>query len=318
MTNQITLRRAQSAEDIARFWRESDTTLLRDIAPHCDLDGPMTEEECNALLSQAYHDRIDQFCLRSINPGRRVFFLLDGVEVGFALYCIYSTEDSKCLIREFCVYPPYRCRGIGKLCFAALAQQARQEGARYFELNTYCHRARRFWESLGFLYNGYDEGDSILFCLLPKRRVPLSVSLLTAPDAPDLDWQLRRLENSLHRERSGAGISDKDAERIHSAIQAGRTVFFLLRWEGRAVGMCSVSRCFSTFSYSDVGVLGDLFIEPLFRHLGGARLLIEAAAGWCRDHGLSSLAVRCLPDEKERYRSLGFTSEPDIMTTHIL
>ena len=39
----------------------------------------------------------------------------------------------------------------------------------------------------------------------------------------------------------------------------------------RAVGMCSVARCFSTFSCGDIGVFEDFFIEPVFRRKGIAR-----------------------------------------------
>lgn len=309
MDNKITLREVKTSQDIARHWREMDAMMWRDVRPNCDLGGPMTDEEAECFLSPDYHRRIDAFCLRPVNPGRRVFFLLDGQEIGFALYCVYQSEDGKCFVVNFCVYPDFRSQGLGKRCFAALEEQVRREGGRYFELNTYSRRVGRFWKSLGFAYNGYDEEGTILLCRPPEERVPFTVERLEDPAHPELGWQLQKLENGFLAEIGEGSMDGEKWERLSQAIQTERITFFLIRRGYRAVGMCSVSPCFSTFTCRDVGVFDDFFVEPVFRRQGAARLLAEAAQSWAGKEGLDSLTVGCSPGDVDMYRALGFETE---------
>ena len=77
----------------------------------------------------------------------------------------------------------------------------------------------------------------------------------------------------------------------------------------RAVGMCSVSPCFSTFACGETGVFDDFYVEPPFRRQGAARLLARAAQGWCRERGMASLTVGCSAGDVGMYRALGFEVE---------
>lgn len=85
-----------------------------------------------------------------------------------------------------------------------------------------------------------------------------------------------------------ARMDDGKWERLARAVRGGDITFFLAMRSCRAVGMCSVSRCFSTFAWDDTGVFDDFFVEPVFRCQGGARLLAEAAQVWCREQGLAA------------------------------
>lgn len=317
MDNKITLREIQSSRDIERFWQEMDAMLLRDVVPDHDLGEPMTPEEAAYFRSPDYREGIEALCRRREDPCRRAFFLRDGREIGFVLYVIYGREDGKCFLLDFCVYPPYRCQGLGKACFAALARRMEAEGAAYFELNTHCRRSARFWESLGFRYNGYDDHGSILLCRPPARPLPLTVERLTDPEGPDLGWQLRKLMNGFLTEIGEARLDDDRWERLCRAVRAGRIAFFLALRGYRAVGMCSVSRCFSTFTCDDTGVFDDFFVEPVFRRQGGARLLARAAQTWCREQGLASLTVGCSAGDVGMYRALGFGEELGTMLAHV-
>ena len=309
MDNTITLREAVTASDVARHWRGMDEMMTRDVRPSCDLGAPMTDEEAARFLAPAYHQRIDALCRREVNPCRRVFFLLEGREVGFALYCTYLSEDAKCFIVNFCIYPEYRNQGLGKRCFAALAGCAGAQGARYFELNTHCRRAMGFWESVGFRRNGYDEAGTILLCRPPEERVPFTVERLADPEDPDLSWQLRRLENGFLAEIGEGVMDDGKWARLTQAIREERIAFFLARRGFRAVGMCSAAPCFSTFACRENGVFDDFFVEPVFRRQGTARLLVAAARNWCREQGLASLTVGCSEGDADMYRALGFQTD---------
>lgn len=309
MNHTITLREAVTASDIARHRRGMDEMMTRDVRPCCDLGAPMTDQEAEHFLSPAYHRHIDALCRRETDPGRRVFFDLDGREIGFALYCTYLSEDGKCFLISFCLYPEHRCQGLGKRCFAALAERAGAQGARYFELNTHCRRSMRFWESVGFRYNGYDEAGSILLCRPPEERLPLTVTRLADLEDPALGWQLRRLENGFLAEIGEAAMDDEKLSRLTRAVREERLTFLLALRGARAVGMCSVAPCFSTFACRENAAFDDFFVEPVFRRRGAARLLAQAALDWCRERGYASLTVGCSPGDAAMYRSLGFATE---------
>ena len=89
----------------------------------------------------------------------------------------------------------------------------------------------------------------------------------------------------------------------------GKEDHILCRRTGGAVGMCSVSRCWSTFSCGWTAALEDFYVEPAFRKKGIARLLAGAAQRWCAEQGIASLTVCCAPCDEGMYRALGF-SEP--------
>ena len=54
------------------------------------------------------------------------------------------------------------------------------------------------------------------------------------------------------------------------------------------VGMCSVSRVFSTFACADIGVFEYLFVETVFRKQGLARQLASAAQEYCKANFLAT------------------------------
>lgn len=239
-------------------------------------------------------------------PQDRCFFLFfhrGGQDIGFAMPVIFTTEDGKCFIMEFCVYPEFRGSGTGKACAAALLDWAKKHGARYAELNYGGNeRRRRFWESVGFIENGADQWGEPLMLLPPEENLPITAELLADPE----DWQLKKLENGFLKEIGEAPSTEEKQERLAQAIRDGKITFFAARRGYRAVGMCSVSRCFSTFTCTDVGIFDDFYIEPVFRKKGAARLLAQAAQEWCKENALASLTVTCAPCDEGMYQALGF------------
>ena len=69
----------------------------------------------------------------------------------------YLSEDRKCFILEFCVFPEFRGDGTGRSCAAALLEWARRGGADYFALNADTEQRQRFWGYSGFRVVGEDE-----------------------------------------------------------------------------------------------------------------------------------------------------------------
>lgn len=298
MKNQITIREAVTEQDIAVFWQQLRTYYIRDIFPNPedeDREYFLSDTEYRAHM-QKIHDRPQDRC-------HYLFFHRYGQDIGFAMPVIFNTEDGKCFIMEYCVYPEFRGIGTGKACAAVLIDWARENGALYAELNYGSNERRfRFWESLGFVENGVDEWGEPLMILPPKDEVPITVEILSDSE----DWQLKKLENGFLKEIGEQMLTEEKQEKLQQAIRDGKITFFMAKRGYRAVGMCSVAKCFSTYACSDTGVFDDFYIEPAFRRKGAARKLAQAAQQWCSDNTVSSLTVCCSPCDEGMYRALGF------------
>ena len=138
--------------------------------------------------------------------------------------------------------------------------------------------------------------------LPPEEAVEFTVERLTDPE----DWQLRKLENGFRAEIGEAPLLKTQQEALTRAIRDGRITFFLAKRGYRAVGMCSVTRCFSTFACSDTGEFDDFYIAPTCRKAGLARQLAHAAQTFAAEQGLASLTVTCAPCDERMYQALGF------------
>ena len=113
--------------------------------------------------------------------------------------------------------------------------------------------------------------------------IPITVEILRDPN----DWQLLKLENGFLAAIGEDLLSEEKKKRLQGAIEDSRIVFFIAKRGYRSVGMCSVSRYFSTYACTDTGVLEDFYIEPIFRKLGIAHQLIQAAQSWCKEHHIA-------------------------------
>ena len=308
MKNQITVREAITENDVAVFWEQLHIYHRRDIFPDTG------NEDLEYFLGSEYHDHMMKIHGRPQDRCCFLFFRRGGQDIGFAVPVIYTSEDSKCFIMEFCVYPEFRGNGTGKECAAVLLDWARENGALYAELNCGSNeRRRRFWESVGFVGNGADEWGEPLMLLPPTENIPITVEVLADPE----DWQLKKLENGFLKEIGEQTLTEEQQEQLQRAIRGGKITFFVAKRGCRAVGMCSVAKCFSTFSCADTGVFDDFYIEPVFRRKGIARKLAEAAQAWCKENGLASLTVTCAPCDEKMYQSLGFEMQLGTAFAHL-
>lgn len=298
MNEQITIREAVTERDIAAFWAQFYAYYHRDAFP----DQEDREQE-DYLSETDYRTHMERLHERPQDPCRYLFFHREGQDIGFALVVIFTSEDGKCFVLDFCVSPEYRGGGTGRACARALLDWAKERGGTYAELNYgEDERRLRFWNSVGFVPNGANEWGDPMLTYPPTEAVPIIVERLTDPE----DWQLAKLENGFLREIGEAPLTAEKLERLRAAIDAGAITFFLAKRGYRAVGMCSVARCFSTFSCGETGVFDDFFVEPVFRKQGVARRLAQAAQEWCRAQNLASLTVTCAPCDEEMYQALGF------------
>lgn len=310
MENQISIREAITETDAATFWEQLRIYQKRDIFPDPEDDDReyfLSDAENRAHM-QKIHDRPQDRCYY-------LFFCRDGQDIGFAMPVIYTTEDGKCFILEFCVYPEFRGNGTGKQCARILLDWARENGAAYAELNYGSDERRlRFWQSVGFVKNGADEWSEPLMILPPEEDIPITIQVLTDAE----DWQLRKPENGFLAEIGEQALSEEKQEQLQLAIRDGKIAFFIAKRGYRAVGMCSVAKCCSAFPCADTGVFGNFFIEPVFRKKGIAQKLVQAAQGWCKENGIASLTVCCAPCDEGMHHTLGLTIHIGTAFSHLI
>lgn len=138
------------------FWNEHIKYLVE--------DGIIDDEEDIAYFaSEEYRGIIKSHMERAVDKHKLVYFMENGQKVGACSYCIYGSEDGKCFILDFWVFPQFRGGGMGHRCFAELQKLTRKDGAIYYEINSSKEDSIRFWKSVGFVENGIDEYGEKLF-----------------------------------------------------------------------------------------------------------------------------------------------------------
>ncbi|MEE1037764.1 MAG: GNAT family N-acetyltransferase [Eubacterium sp.] len=126
-------------------------------------DGIISDEEDIEYFSgDEYRDIIKSHMMREIDRHHMIYFLEDNKKIGAAQYNIYQSEDGKCFVLDFWVFPEFRGNGTGHKCFEALERYTRLDGATYYELNSTKEDSIRFWKSIGFVENGKDEWGMLL------------------------------------------------------------------------------------------------------------------------------------------------------------
>ena len=143
-------------EHIEEFWK----LHLRYLTD----DGIIDDEEDIAYFSGAeYRDVIKAHMRRETDKHHMVYFVDGNTRIGAAQYNTYQSEDGKCFILDFWVFPEFRGKGKGHECFHALEAYTKADRAAYYEINSQKEDAVRFWKSLGFAENGEDEYGMPLF-----------------------------------------------------------------------------------------------------------------------------------------------------------
>lgn len=130
--------------------------------------------------------------------------------------------------------------------------------------------------------------------------------------------ELVKMENEFLKSVGEESLSQEQCRRLEEALNEEKIIFFTAKTEGQTVGMCSISPCFSTYACRPCGVFDDFFIRPEYRGRGIARMLVNAAQLWCKDHGYASMTVGCASGDVAMYQSLGFDTELGTMLVNNL
>lgn len=142
-------------DEIQDFWSRHISYLID--------DGIITDkEDIEYFTGNEYRGVLEAHMIRDTDKQHMVYFIRNKKQIGAASYCTYQSEDGKCFILDYWIFPEYRGNETGHLCFKALEQYTKSGGAKYYELNSSKENSIRFWKSLGFIENGKDEWDMLL------------------------------------------------------------------------------------------------------------------------------------------------------------
>ena len=120
-------------------------------------------EDIEYFSGNEYRSIIKNHMARKIDKHHMVYFIDGDKRIGAAQYNTYKSEDGKCFILDFWVFPEYRGNGAGHRCFDALEEYTKADGAVYYEINSSKENSIRFWKSIGFVEDGQDEYDMPVF-----------------------------------------------------------------------------------------------------------------------------------------------------------
>ncbi len=165
-------------EEIETFWEAHFEYLIR--------DGIITDlDDKEYFKGQEYRSAIMEHMQRKKDVHHLVYFMEAGRKIGAASYCTYQSEDGKCFILDYWIFPPFRSRGYGHKCFELLQRYTEKNGATYYELNCDGREDRmRFWKSNGFREKGMDEyGVPLLIRRHPDISLYSASSVRKSPSA---------------------------------------------------------------------------------------------------------------------------------------
>ncbi len=162
----MTIKILDTEEELKEFWIMMDEYMVKDILPNSSIGRVLSQEDKEWFFSSEYRNVLHALSKRDIDTFFFAFLMLKEEVVGFAYYGTYLSEDGKCFISEYCILPEYRNRGLGKEYFMILKKSVMEQGAKYFELNVSNERNKRFWESIGFRFDGFDEHNVMLMKLV--------------------------------------------------------------------------------------------------------------------------------------------------------
>lgn len=149
-------------DNISEYWEFHWEYLNRDIFPYETLGTTLDDEEREYFRSDEYRGVLEQYMKREPDKAHFIYFCEDGVRIGCAQYVTYKSEDGKCFIMDFWLFPKYRGDGTGHRCYSSLRNYVKNDGATYVAINISNERNHRFWSSIGFADDGVDEYGSPL------------------------------------------------------------------------------------------------------------------------------------------------------------
>lgn len=151
-----------SKDKMQGYWELHFEYLASDILPHDTLGTKLDEEDMEYFKSKDYRGVLESYMDREPDKAHFIYFYKDGLHIGCTQYVIYKSEDGKCFVMDFWVLPEYRGSGVGHACYSALENYVKADGGAYIEINISSEENHKFWTTLGFSDDGFDEGGNPL------------------------------------------------------------------------------------------------------------------------------------------------------------
>ncbi len=150
--------------------------------------------------------------------------------------------------------------------------------------------------------------------LLCSKKAPEAVPVPETPPVCEIlpfdrkDYHtLSLLLNGFKAAVGEAPLTQLEWAALRIGIEEERITYHIAWKEGRAVGVYSLCRSFSSYRCAAVGIFEDFYVLPEARGTGVARALAEHARSVVRSWGGHTLTVTCAECDREMYRALGFT-----------
>jgi len=151
----------KTSEEVELFWQKKWEYDEADLFPHLDA------EDREYFSGSEYYDAIMDLHQNTAPEGRTLEFVFfydeNDIYLGFSMYKIYTNEDGKAIILEFCIDKPFRNRGLGTTISQEFEKLLKSEGATYFTLNTSNDDNRRFWQRNGYVADKPDEWGEMVY-----------------------------------------------------------------------------------------------------------------------------------------------------------
>lgn len=118
---------------------------------------------------------------------------------------------------------------------------------------------------------------------LPHEFQPFDIIGRFVPIYDGKEWSYRELLMDEHRQKTYESNDDYTAEEY---IDNDEQTIFLAIADGECVGMIRISQCWFGCGYID-----DIMVDSEYRRMGIGVKLLDAAAAWCREHGLCGIVL---------------------------
>lgn len=168
MCKKIYLKKMETPAEIEEFWIKKKDYEKQDIFPNLEEKNDELKEIVEWFESKEYYNVIMRlhYDIPKNGSGLQFAFFLnkDMKYIGFIMYKIYTQEDGKCFVLDFCIKNEYRNQGLGTQVIDFFEKYVYEnEEAIYIALNASNDSNARFWKRVGFSSEEVDEYGEVIF-----------------------------------------------------------------------------------------------------------------------------------------------------------
>ena len=114
-------------EQINDFWEIHIRYLIDD-------EIIVDKEDIDYFSGNEYRNTLKTLMNREPNKLHMIYFIRDGLKIGASSYCIYKSENGKCFILDYWIFPKFRGNQTGHQCFEALEKYTKKMEQNTFNL----------------------------------------------------------------------------------------------------------------------------------------------------------------------------------------